>query len=132
MSAERMPDRHVRCMRVLLLCGGLAVLLFAYLIWVGATGRGIPCLIHQWTGFSCGSCGLTRALVAVGRLDVRAAFEYNLLWPLYAAWGVWVIGANARAYVRCGRWVGLPGSWWPHVLLLAVAIAYGILRNVVS
>ncbi len=130
MSAERSPDRRARIGRVLLLCGGLAVLLLIYLVWVGVTGRGIPCLIHAWTGLSCGSCGLTRALVAVGRLDFFAAFDYNRLWPLYVAWTVWVAAANGCAYVHRGRILGLPGPAWVHGAFVALVTVYGILRNV--
>ncbi len=126
-----MAGRTVRLVTVCLVGGTLIALLVGYLAWVSATGRGIVCLICKWTGFSCGSCGMTRALMALGRLDMASAFGYNLLWPLYAAWAVWVAMTNGRAYVRHGRWVGLPGPLWVHGAFVVLVTLYGVLRNMV-
>ncbi len=131
MRASNPFDRTTRLIVVCLVCGGLVALLAAYLAWVGATGRGIACFIHTWTGFSCGSCGLTRALIAVGRLDFAAAFEYNLLWPVYMAWAAWVVAANGRTYVICRHLVGLPRPLWVHIAFVAAVTMYGVMRNTI-
>lgn len=42
---------------------------------------GIGCPIKFATGISCAGCGMTRAWLALLRLDVKAAFEYHpLFW----------------------------------------------------
>lgn len=43
---------------------------------------GITCPILWVTGISCAGCGMTRALLAAGRLDFGAAFAFHPLWPL--------------------------------------------------
>jgi len=55
----------------LLGCLGLYVLLSQLL--------GITCLIKKTTGISCPGCGMTRALLALVRLDVSAALYYHPL-----------------------------------------------------
>lgn len=42
---------------------------------------GITCPILWLTGISCAGCGMTRALLAAGRLDFGAAFAFHPLWP---------------------------------------------------
>ena len=52
---------------------------FAYLIWCRFTGIGIPCVFHLVTGLDCPGCGITRAVIAVSKLDFKRAFELNRL-----------------------------------------------------
>ena len=56
-----------------------------------------PCLFRQWVGVPCPSCGATRAILALGRLDVAAAVAVN---PLACAALVSLIAA------------GLVAPWW--------------------
>lgn len=39
-----------------------------------------PCLIRYFTGISCPSCGITRALFSLIKLDFLGAFAYQPLW----------------------------------------------------
>ena len=43
----------------------------AYLIWVRATGWGIPCPIHTVTGLECPGCGITRRMDSRQRAQNR-------------------------------------------------------------
>lgn len=54
------------------------------------------CWFRRWTGLSCPGCGGTRAVGALLRGDVVAAFRHNLLLPL----GLLVLAAE---YVRLLR-----------------------------
>ncbi len=125
MNAKR--KRLVRASCVLL---GAGLLLAGYLLLVRVTGRGIPCLIYRTTGLLCGSCGLTRALGALLRGDFAAAFGLHPLWPLYIAWGGWMLIGGAALYVRRGVWKPLPGPLWVHGVMAGVVLAFGILRNI--
>ncbi len=117
-----------RVWRVGLLLGGLSVSGVVYLAIVSHTGRGLPCLLYRLTGHPCGSCGLTRALAAVLRLELRTAFGFHPLWPLYVAWGLWVALSNTVAYIRRGELPLLPAPLWIHLAAVAVVTAFGIWR----
>lgn len=43
------------------------------------------CLFHWLTGLDCPLCGMTRAMLAMGRGHWREAIRYNALSPLGAA-----------------------------------------------
>ena len=118
-----------RLLRVILIACGLLVLLVGYGLFYNATGFGIHCMLHKTTGLECPGCGLTRAIAAVVRLDFAAAFDFNLLWPLYAAYFLWGSISMAAVYVKRGEAGVLPGKTWMHAILLALVVGYGILRN---
>ncbi len=104
--------------------------MLAYLWLFGHTGVGIPCFIRTMTGFSCGSCGLTRALEAVLRADWCAAFGYHPLWLLYVVYGLWVLLSDAVAYVRRGICQWLPSPLWVHMAFAALMTVFGVARNI--
>ena len=118
-----------RLIRVLL-AGGCAALLLLVYVWIFArTGAGIPCALYEWTGIQCAACGLTRAAAALLRSDVAAAFAANPLWPLFAAYFLWVGISDAAVYIRLDDLQLLPGRPWMHVLILLLVVTFGILRN---
>ena len=108
---------------------GLLALFVGYGLFYNITGYGIPCMLHKTTGLECPGCGLTRAIAAVVRLDFAAAFDFNLLWPLYAAYFLWGSISMAAVYVKRGEAGVLPGKTWMHAVILAFVAGYGILRN---
>lgn len=118
-----------RLLHTVLIAGGLLLLLAGYGIFYNITGFGIPCMLHKVTGLQCPGCGLSRAIAAVVRLDFAAAFGYNHLWPLYAAYFLWGGIGMAHAYIRRGEVGYLPGKTWMHAVILTAVVAYGILRN---
>ena len=118
-----------RLVRVLWAGGCAALLLLGY-VWIFAhTGAGIPCALYEWTGIQCAGCGLTRAAAALLRLDVAVAFAENPLWPLFAAYFLWVGLSDAAVYVRRDDIQLLPGRPWMHILILLLVVSFGILRN---
>lgn len=60
------------------------------LFYLGLEAMGITCPILFVTGVSCAGCGMSRAWMALLRLDVAAAFRYHpLFWlPMPAAVGL--------------------------------------------
>ncbi len=61
----------------------LAVVLVYFLFYIS----GVGCPIKYLTGISCMGCGMTRAYLALLRLDISGAFRYHPLWiiPVIAA-----------------------------------------------
>ncbi|WP_127585605.1 DUF2752 domain-containing protein [Paenibacillus koleovorans] len=93
-------------------------------VWLPLTKLGIPCVFHTWTGLFCPGCGITRAALALLRLDVEQAFRYNalpfLLVPLYAIYAL----AQRRQMRRTGR--------MSMAIMLVVVVSFGILRNITA
>lgn len=123
------PNRKARVQRACLIAGITIAALVGYVVLFDATGIGFPCVLYEATGLKCGGCGLTRAAVSLLHLDFAAAFSYHALWPVFAAYILWVGVSFARVYVRRGEIRLLPGKWWMHIIVLAAVIGYGVLRN---
>ncbi|MCX7044544.1 MAG: DUF2752 domain-containing protein [Candidatus Sumerlaeota bacterium] len=67
----------------------------------------LQCQFHAITGYPCLTCGSTRALLALARLDVFSAFRYN---PLCAiAWAAWLLYVPYGLVVSFGN---LPRLRW--------------------
>ena len=128
-SAMTPTTRKQRLYRVLALWGGVLLLGMAYGLFCVKTGLGIPCVLHQVTGLECPGCGISRAILALARLDFAAAFGYNAIWPLILGYLLWVAAAGSLAYVKRGEFGYLPGKTWMHAVILGAVVAYGILRN---
>ncbi|HET8646066.1 MAG TPA: DUF2752 domain-containing protein [Vicinamibacteria bacterium] len=90
-------------------------------------GLGYPlCVFKASTGFPCLTCGSTRALVALGRLDLAGAFVMNplvtLLLVTLVPWGIAdaILALRGRALVlEVGPAVGRAIRWGVIPLLLA-------------
>lgn len=103
----------------------------AALAFVGSTlhldGLGVPmCVFKATTGVPCLTCGGTRALVALGRLDLPGAFALNplvaLLLVTLIPWGIAdaVLALRGRALVlEVGPRVRRALLWAAVPLLLA-------------
>lgn len=82
-------------------------------------GTLVPCPVRALTGVPCPGCGMTRALLALGRGDVGEALALHPLSPLIAAeamlawilWGLVVFG-----------WMPPPGRRALNVMLAANAV----------
>lgn len=97
------PSRRARRARVLLPAVGVLVVAVVVVgvlqpAELAAVVREVSpgCWFRRWTGLSCPGCGGTRAVGALLRGDVVAAFRHNLLLPL----GLLVLAAE---YVRLLR-----------------------------
>jgi hypothetical protein len=101
----------------------------AYLIFVSLTGLGIPCIFHALTGLHCPGCGITRLFVALGRLDLAAAWDANalvlVLLPFLIGFGAW----HLYEYIRQGK---VRTSLFEQILIILafiLTVVFGILRN---
>lgn len=68
------------------------------------SGWGVPCPFHALTGLHCPGCGMTRALVLVSQLELRAALQMNpFIYPLLGlstANVVWHLTSHRRSIQR--------------------------------
>jgi hypothetical protein len=109
--------------------GATAAVVTTAAIAPGVTRYGPPCPFHSMTGLDCPGCGATRALVALTRGDVAAAFGHNLfvvasLPLLFVVWVYWL--RSSRAGATWPAWLRSPA---PLALWAGAGIAFAIARN---
>ena len=98
----------------------------------GAVGARYPaCVFHQATGLWCPGCGLTRGTYQLLHGHLGAALGYNLLTPLaiaavVTAWFAWLRMSWGATSIRVPQGVVRTLA----VILPALLIAYGVLRNI--
>ena len=68
---ENCSSRKLRFLLLVCLFG------IACLIWLRLGGPSVPCMFHELTGLECPGCGITRMILALSRLDLKAAFRAN-------------------------------------------------------
>jgi hypothetical protein len=89
MSLRTFPARLSTALPVALLAATLRV--------ASDHGLHLPsCPFRALTGLDCPGCGSTRSALALTRLDLTTALDYNLLFPLTVlaltiSWFVWVL-----------------------------------------
>ncbi len=75
--------------KIILIYACILAIGIPYYIFVTKTGLGLPCPIYQITGLLCGSCGVSRMLVALSHLNFAEAFGYNMAaFVLFFAWNL--------------------------------------------
>jgi hypothetical protein len=121
--------KRKRVYKLLALLGAAAAVLLAYALIVRLTGHGIPCIFKRRLGIECSACGLSRAAASLVTLDFSSAFDYNAIWPLYLAYGLWIAISGAHKYVKCGEELSLPRPMWLNFVVIGVMLVYGVLRN---
>ena len=75
-------EADLRKMRLCVTVKTTAFFLLAGVIYIAlfrVFGTGVPCLFRRVTGLLCPGCGMSRALGALSRGDIRQAMEYNIL-----------------------------------------------------
>ncbi len=111
----------------------IALLIFivglVYLILFRVFGFALPCMFHEWTGFNCPGCGLTRAVGAVSRFAFIEALGYNPMLPVYVLYSGWFAGTASVRYLKGKEDPLLFGPQWLHIAMLTLTILFGILRN---
>lgn len=89
------------------------------------------CPFHRLTGWWCPGCGMTRSLHDLLSGDVAGALASNLFLPVVVLLGGWLWLAWLWPSITGRRLTGLQrvpdGAW---VALAALAVIYGVLRNV--
>ena len=110
------------------LAAALAVGLI-YLIFVRVTGRHIPCVFYELSGKYCPGCGITRMFVALSRLDLAAAADYNLLALTLLPAAIAVGAVKSVRYIRRGECRGSKLETAAYVLVLVFGVVFAVLRN---
>ena len=112
------------------LLGGALLVALCYLLLLRLTSfPGLPCIFHQWTGLLCPGCGLTRAMVALSRGELRTALSYNPLLPLYVLYGGWLAGGTAWKYLKKKEAFSLPGPLSIHIAMLVAVALFWVVRT---
>lgn len=106
----------------------ILVIGFVYYLIVKFTPFGIPCYIKTFTGYDCPTCGMTRMIMALTRLDFKSAFGYNrfmfISFPFIVAEIIYLIYIN-ESKKNVGKLNKILLWGWTVLLVL-----YGILRNI--
>ena len=107
-----------------------AALLYLYFTAEGE-GAGIPCIFHQLTGFYCSGCGSSRALRSALHLDFYQALRYNAVFTLALPFFAVYFGSLSISYIHFGK-DRISGKISMKIIYIfvAVALVYGILRNI--
>ena len=104
----------------------------AYALFYMKTGFGIPCVFNLITGLRCPGCGITHMAVNLLRLDFAAAFSSNravfVMLPVLA----YLLCAKLYRYIRYGKTDEPKHETVIEIIMIAVLVAFGILRNIIS
>ena len=93
-------------------------------------GIPVPCLFFQVTGLRCPGCGNTRAVLALLTLDFSGMLSYNLLFPLEAAYLLWVYLQAAHHYLKEGKFTYRPPLPALDIVFLVLILLWWIVRNI--
>lgn len=128
-KAENTRGAARRAVTAAVMIVALAVAVAGYAAIAMRRGWGMPCLFRTLTGWQCPGCGMTHAVVALLRLDIRTAFACNALFPVYGAYCGWLTVSTARRYICTGKAMLPARPVAVHIILLVLALGYGVLRN---
>lgn len=109
--------------------GILAVIAIFYAL--ARHGLGIPCLFHKLTGLMCPGCGNSRAAMALLELNIRAALQYNLLFPLEFFYIAWVYFFCCRQYLKGKGFSYQPPCIAFDVTVLIIVALWWVVRNLI-
>jgi len=125
MTIER--AKVVRILLAVVAAGGAASVLFFFA--PEQHGFYPRCLFHALTGLQCPGCGGLRAAHRLLHGDLAGAFHFNplmvMLAPLVVVW----LAAYGIQWTRSARiWNSFSRPIWGWTLL-AISVAFGIIRN---
>lgn len=107
-----------------LLIGGLCY------AWICSfLGFGIPCLFRLITGWQCPGCGVTRMCMRLLKGDLAGAFAANPVLLVTLPGLIALLADATLRYIRKGRWT--PEGWSSVLVLIltAILLIFGVLRN---
>ncbi|OHB72576.1 MAG: hypothetical protein A2V70_19190 [Planctomycetes bacterium RBG_13_63_9] len=109
--------------------GGVAL---CWLWWVDPRQLALPlCMFHHLTGLHCPGCGAIRATHELLNGRLLAAMHYNVLWVLALPPVLYAAASETRRFVLGRPLPGNPiGRPWFLITLAALAVLFGLLRNV--
>ena len=90
--------------------------------WLACGLKALPdlCLFHRLSGLLCPGCGMTRAFLALGALDLRAAVSLNPFSPILFLLGLGWFFLNPQR-VQLPRFASRS--------LLVLVVLFGVSRN---
>lgn len=121
---------RLRLVRIVLLSVGI-VTAAAIFVLLAKAGIGIGCPFHKLTGLQCPGCGNSRAAIALLRLDFSASFAYNPLFLPQIAYIAWVYIHSSVSYLKGNRFSYTPPFPAADIILLAVCLLWGVVRNLI-
>lgn len=125
MRETTLPQR--RTYVLLISFGILAAVALLYILFFN--GIGIPCLFRKSTGLLCPGCGNSRAAMALLRLDLLSALQYNLLFPLEILYLAWVYFFCCRQYLQGKGFSYRPPCIAVDVTVLVLLLLWWVIRN---
>lgn len=108
---------------------GLLFLIVYYIIYK-KTGYGIPCVIHEVTGFYCPGCGITRMIFALFTGHIKEAFMYNQLLFIMLPFLIFYFAYELYLYITAKEdkiLIRIPK--YVYIILLVIVLAWGVIRN---
>lgn len=78
------------------------------------------CPVRLLFGFPCPGCGVTRAVLSVLRLDLKAAFQYNPVFPLIIL--LFLYGIHRQVFRE--RW---KGRWNERLEIVIICVGIAII-----
>lgn len=110
---------------IILLITGLA-----YAGLCSVIGVGIPCPIHFSTGLYCPSCGVSRMLLNMLKLDFKTAFRYNQCLFCTLPIIILITLSSIIKYIKTGQTKLNRFELFLCILIIIILIIFGILRNI--
>ena len=124
-----MPEMKKRYIRLLTATG--CILLIGVVLYVLAKlNCRFPCIFYTITKLQCPGCGSTRAVMALLRFDIRAAFGYNLMFPVCFLFLGYVYVCSCVNVLKTGKFSYEPPVPAIDVILLVVLVLWGVVRNI--
>ncbi len=98
----------------------------------GYFGIRIPCIFNVITGLNCPGCGNTRAVLALLRLDFKAAFSVNAMFPVEFGYLLYLYIFLCFNYIKKGKpSFNSPSSFrWVDITVLMLILIWSIVRNI--
>lgn len=121
-----------RLLKVIKTGAVIAAIGCAYALFYMKTGFGIPCVFHLITGLQCPGCGVSRMAMNLLRLDFAAAFSCNRAVFLMVPALLYLLCAKLYRYIRYGKTDEPKHETVIEIIMIAVLVAFGILRNIIS
>lgn len=92
------------------------------------------CSFYELTGYPCPGCGMTRAFIAITRLDLAQAFRMNaLIFIVFAMFFLWwtisIYEMIAKRTTRAGEWIARNYTT-VSLLIITLLVLFGIIRIV--
>lgn len=85
---------------------------------------GIPCIFNKLTGLYCPGCGATRTIISLIKLNFYQALRYNAIITIFIPSTI-IFTCYKYIFNRDAK---VPN--WVWYVLLAITLAYGIMRNI--